>query len=101
MLQPSFAVLSTLELALPSSTDPIIPFFPPTPSPSSIHLRFVMQAELKILVASVVSRLHVTLDAQRMGHLRTVEDYIGETCTRLTLQRFSPCWLRMAPRVCL
>lgn len=57
-----------------------------------------MQAELKMVVASVVSRLHVTLDAQRMGHLRTVEDYVGETFTRITLQRVSPCWLRMAPR---
>lgn len=52
-----------------------------------------------MLVASVVSQLHVTLDTQRMGHLRTVEDYVGETFTRITLQRVSPCWLRMAPRV--
>ena len=58
-----------------------------------------LQAELKMVVASLVSRLHVTMDAQRMPHLRTVEDYVGETVTRITLQRSSPCWLRMQPRV--
>ena len=58
-----------------------------------------VQAELKMLVASLLSRLHVTLDAERMAHLCTVEDYVGETLTRITLQRSSPCWLRMQPRV--
>ena len=58
-----------------------------------------LQAELKMVVASMVSRLHVAVDAQRMPYLRTVEDYVGETVTRITLQRSSPCWLRMRPRV--
>ena len=63
-----------------------------------IH-RVDSQAELKMVVASLVSRLHVAVDAQRMPHLRTVEDYVGEAVTRITLQRSSPCWLRMRPRV--
>ena len=57
-----------------------------------------VQVEMKLMVAAVVSRLHVTLDAARMAHLRTVEDYIGTTATRLTLQTASPTWLRMRPR---
>ena len=52
-----------------------------------------------MLVASIVSRLHVTMDTQRMAHLQTVEDYVDETLTRMSLQRSSPCWLRMRPRV--
>lgn len=58
-----------------------------------------MQAELKMIVVSVVSRLHVALDEQHMGHLRSVEDYVRETVSRITLQRATPCWLRLKPRV--
>eukprot|EP00892_Ulva_mutabilis_P006221 jgi/Ulvmu1/3971/UM181_0005.1 len=59
------------------------------------HLGMV---ELKMVVAMVISLLHVALDAQRMGHLRSVEDYLGECVSKVTLQRNSPCWLRLRPR---
>lgn len=49
-----------------------------------------------MMVAAVVSRMHVTLDA-RMAHLRSVEDYVATTATRLTLQTEGPTWLRMRP----
>lgn len=52
-----------------------------------------------MVVAMVLSRMHVTLDAQRMGHLRTVEDYVDETIFIVTLQRATPAWLRMRPHV--
>jgi len=58
-----------------------------------------VQLELKMVVAMVLSRMHVTLDAQRMGHLRTVEDYVDETIFIVTLQRATPAWLRMRPHV--
>eukprot|EP00892_Ulva_mutabilis_P010420 jgi/Ulvmu1/7750/UM039_0058.1 len=59
------------------------------------HLGMV---ELKMVMAMVVSVLHVALDAQRMGHLLSVEDYLGECVSKVTLQRNSPCWLRLRPR---
>lgn len=55
-----------------------------------------LQVEMKMMVAAVVSRMHVTLDA-RMAHLRSVEDYVATTATRLTLQTEGPTWLRMRP----
>eukprot|EP00892_Ulva_mutabilis_P010423 jgi/Ulvmu1/7753/UM039_0061.1 len=66
--------------------------------PSNCLGQHLAVAELKMLVASLVSALHITVDAQRMSHLRSVEDYVGETVTRMSLQRASPCWLRMKPR---
>eukprot|EP00892_Ulva_mutabilis_P006220 jgi/Ulvmu1/3970/UM181_0004.1 len=60
------------------------------------HLALV---ELKMVVAMVLARLHVTLDAQRMAHVRSVEDYYGECVFKVTLQRSSPCWLRLRPRM--
>ena len=58
-----------------------------------------VQTEFKVMVTMVLSRLHVAVDAQRMPHLRTVEDYLADTITRVSLQRDAPAWLRMRPRV--
>eukprot|EP00892_Ulva_mutabilis_P010425 jgi/Ulvmu1/7755/UM039_0063.1 len=66
--------------------------------PSNCVGQHLAVAELKMLVTSLVSALHITVDAQRMSHLRSVEDYVAEARTRITLQREAPCWLRMKPR---
>ena len=51
----------------------------------------------ELMVAMVVSRMHVTLDG-RMAHLRTVEDYAATGATRITLGTKEETWLRMRPR---
>eukprot|EP00892_Ulva_mutabilis_P010418 jgi/Ulvmu1/7749/UM039_0057.1 len=57
-----------------------------------------LQVELKLMVAMVVSSLHVTLDTQRMSHLRSVKDYSQETLSTLNLIAARTPWLRMRPR---
>lgn len=69
-----------------------------TPICRHVSDRVPVQVELKMVVAMVLSRLHVALDAQRMPHLRTVEDYLAETTFKVTLQRETPAWLRLRPR---
>ena len=58
-----------------------------------------VQLELKKVVAMVLSRMHVTLDPQRMRGYNTVEDYTADNIYRVTLQRPTPAWLRMRPHV--
>ena len=53
---------------------------------------------MKLMVACVVSRLHVTLDPNLMAHLHSVEDYVADLVTTLTLKSARPAWLRMRPR---
>lgn len=57
-----------------------------------------LQAELRLVVASIVSQLHITPDAQLMAHMRTVDDYIATTVTAIGLSPDGPCWLRMRRR---
>lgn len=57
-----------------------------------------LQVELKLVVASLVSKLHITMDEQRMAHMRTVEDYVASTVVSVVLQSNGPCWLRMRHR---
>lgn len=57
-----------------------------------------MQVELKLVVASLVSRMHITMDPQRMAHMHTVEDYVASTVMSVVLQSDGPCWLRMRRR---
>jgi hypothetical protein len=54
--------------------------------------------ELKMAVATLVSRLHVTADLERMT-ARTVADLVKQTTSMITLHLSGPAWLRMASRV--
>eukprot|EP00892_Ulva_mutabilis_P006218 jgi/Ulvmu1/3969/UM181_0003.1 len=74
-------------------------FMPFSTGPQACIAQALAMTQLRLLVAMVVSRLHVTMDAQRMAHMHSVEDYYGATITKVSLQQPTPAWLRMRPRV--
>ena len=63
-----------------------------------VRVSVCLQVEMKLMVACVVSRLHVTLDPDRMVHIHSVDDYMADLITTLTLKSARPTWLRMRPR---
>eukprot|EP00892_Ulva_mutabilis_P004477 jgi/Ulvmu1/2400/UM133_0001.1 len=59
------------------------------------HLAVV---ELKLVVASLIGRLHITVDQQLMPYMQSVSDYVAATVMSVNLHCDGPCWLRMRPR---
>jgi hypothetical protein len=57
-----------------------------------------VQVELKLAVATIISKLHVSVDEERMC-MRHVDDLVGQTAARVTLHTKGTNWLRMAPRL--
>lgn len=51
-----------------------------------------------MVVATVLSWLHITMDEERMGSMHTVDDYAGAAVTKITLQHNDASWLRMRQR---
>jgi hypothetical protein len=56
--------------------------------------------ELKLAVATIVSRLRISIDTERCS-LTSIADVVQQSRTQLTLKQLNPAWLRMAPRVAL
>lgn len=55
-------------------------------------LLLFVQVEVKLVVALLVSKLRITMDAQRMAHLRTVEDFSDSANVSVVLQCSGP-WI--------
>lgn len=60
---------------------------------------WLVQSEIKMVVAMLMSRLTLKMDAERMSAMKTVDDYAAASVTKVTLQQEGATWLRMVPRV--
>lgn len=57
-----------------------------------------LQSEIKMVIATLLSRLTLKMDAQRMGAMQTVDDFVAAAVTKVTLQQQGATWLRMGLR---
>lgn len=51
-----------------------------------------------MVIATLLSRLTLTMDAARMGAMHTVDDFVAAAVTKVTLQQEGATWLRMRQR---
>jgi hypothetical protein len=73
-------------------------FLRATRSAACTSLTVRVQMELRLTIATIVSRLTVRVDAERTS-LQSTADLIQQSVSELSLHQAHPVWLRMAPRV--